>query len=215
MIRSWSQILFVQNMTTYGWCVFPKTLTFSSERNPLLSLLLTKVLQNFTSLELSTNLPTAFCVQNLVHIFWLRIHRRKLGSCIWLGVSHKIFAQLSTKYTFSERLRNEVFKSTTNLVILTFTLEIWFEMFKTTPFASEAYLRTLLFARVSFLLSSIFNILNTNTVFPLRFLALRFLVANFQSQKLHTLALLFILRLISQKIIGIFKKQKHRFGDGT
>ena len=80
-------------------------------------------------------------------------------------------------------------------------------MFKTTPFASEAYLPTLLLARASFMLSSIFNILNTNTVFPLLFLALRFLVTNFQSQKLHTLALVFIIRLISQKIIGIFKSR--------
>ena len=66
---------------------------------------------------------------------------------------------------------------------------------------------TLLFARASFMLSSIFNILNTNTVFPLRFLALRSLVTNFQSQKLHTLALVFIIRLISQKIIEIFKSR--------
>ena len=92
-----------------------------------------------------------------------RIHRRKLG------ISHKIFAQLSIKYTFSERLKNDFFKSTTNLVILTFILEIRFEMFKTTPFASEAYTPTLLFACASFMLSLIFNILNTNTVFPLRF----------------------------------------------
>ena len=77
-------------------------------------------------------------------------------------------------------------------------------MFKTTPFASEIYLPTLLFARASFMLSSIFNVLNTNTVFPLRFLVLRSLVTNFQSQKLHTLALVFTIRLISQKIIGIF-----------
>ena len=80
-------------------------------------------------------------------------------------------------------------------------------MFKTTPFASEAYLPTLLFARASFMPLSIFKILNTNTVFPLRLLALRFLVTNFQSQKLHTLALVFIIRLISQKIIGIFKSR--------
>ena len=53
--------------------------------------------------------------------------------------------------------------------ILTLILEIRFEMFKTTPLASEAYLPTLLFAHASFMLSSIFNILNTNTVFPLRF----------------------------------------------
>ena len=77
-------------------------------------------------------------------------------------------------------------------------------MLKTTPFASEAYLPTLLFAHASFMLSSIFNILNTNTVLLLRFLALCSLVTNFQSQKLHTLALVFIIRLISQKIIGIF-----------
>ena len=82
---------------------------------------------------------------------------------------HKIFAQLLIKYTFSERLKNKFFKSTTNLVILTFILEIRFAMFKTTPFASEAYLLTLLFARASFMLSSIFNILNTNTVFHLVF----------------------------------------------
>ena len=93
------------------------------------------------------------------------------------------------------------------MVILTFILEIRFEMLKTTPFASEAYLSTFLFARASFMLSSIFNILNTNTVFPLCFLALHSLVTNFQSQKLHTLALVFIIRLISQKIIGIFKSR--------
>ena len=115
--------------------------------------------------------------------------------------------QPSTKYTFSERLKNNFFKSTTNLIILTFILEIRFEMFKATPFASEAYLPTLLFAHASFMLSSIFNILNTNTVFPLRFLVLRSLVTNFQSQKLHTLALVFITHLISQKIIGIFKSR--------
>ena len=109
--------------------------------------------------------------------------------------------QLSIKYTFSERLKNEFFKSTTNLVVLSFILEIRFEMLKTTPFASEAYLPTLLFARGSFMLSSIFNILNANTVFPLRFLALRSFVANFQSQKLHNLAMVFIIFLISQKII--------------
>ena len=113
--------------------------------------------------------------------------------------------QLSIKYTFSERLNNEFFKSTTNLVTLTFILEIRFEMLKTTPFASDAYLLTLLFARASFMLSSIFNILNTNTVFPFRFLALRSFVTNFQSQKLHKLTLVFIICLISQKLIGIFK----------
>ena len=120
-----------------------------------------------------------------------------------------MIAQLSIKYicTFYERLKNEFFKSTSNLVILTFMLEIQFEMFKMTPFASEAYLQTLLFARASLMRSSIFNILNTNTVFPLRFLALRSLVTNFQSQKLPTLALVFIIRLISQKIIGIFKSR--------
>ena len=80
-------------------------------------------------------------------------------------------------------------------------------MLKTTPFASEAYLPTLLFARAPFMLSSIFNILNTNTVFPLRFLALRSFLTNFQSQKLHNLALVFIIRLISQKLIGIFKSR--------
>ena len=122
-----------------------------------------------------------------------------------LGVSHKIFAQLSTKYTFSERLKTEFLKSTTNLVVLSFILEIQFEMFKTTPFVSEAYLPALLFARASFMLSSIFNILNANTVFPLCFLALRSHVSNFQSQKLHNLALVFIIRLISQKVIGIFR----------
>ena len=74
-----------------------------------------------------------------------------------------------------------------------------------TPFASEAYLPTLLFAHASFMLSLIFNVLNTNTVFLLHFLALRSLVTNFQSQKLHTLALVFIICLVSQKIIGIFK----------
>ena len=78
-------------------------------------------------------------------------------------------------------------------------------MLKTTPFVSEAYLPALLFARASFMLSSIFNILNANTVFPLRFLALRSHVSNFQSQKLHNLALVFIIRLISQKVIGIFR----------
>ena len=57
------------------------------------------------------------------------------------------------------------------------------------------------------MLSLIFNILNTSTVFPLWFLALRSLVTNFQSQKLHTLALVFIIRLISHKIIGIFKSR--------
>ena len=57
------------------------------------------------------------------------------------------------------------------------------------------------------MLSAIFNILNANTVFPLRFLALRSLVTNFQSQKLPTLALVFIICLISQKIIGIFKSR--------
>ena len=92
----------------------------------------------------------------------LRIHRRKLGG--YVCVFHKIFAQLSIKYTFSERLKNDFFKSTTILAILTFILEIRFEMLKTTPFASEAYLPTLLFACASFMLSSIFNILNTNTV---------------------------------------------------
>ena len=115
--------------------------------------------------------------------------------------------QLSTKYTFSERLKNEFLKSTTNLVVLTFILEIRFEMFKTTPFASEAYLPTLLFARVAFMLPSIFNILNTNTVFPLCFLVPCSLVSNFQNPRLHTLALVFIIRLISQKIIGIFKSR--------
>ena len=115
--------------------------------------------------------------------------------------------QLSIKYTFSERLKNEFLKSTTNLVVLSFILEIRFEMLKTTPFASEAYLPTLLFARASFMLSSIFNIKNTNTVFPLRFLALRSLLTNFQSQKLHNLALVFVIRLISQKTIGIFKSR--------
>ena len=80
-------------------------------------------------------------------------------------------------------------------------------MFKTTPFASEAYLPNLLFACVAFILSSIFDILNTNTVFPLRFLALHSLVSNFRRPKLHTLALVFIIRLISQKIIGIFKSR--------
>ena len=78
-----------------------------------------------------------------------------------------------------------------------------------TYFASEAYLQTLLFAHASFMLSSIFNVLNTNTVFPLRFLALRSLVTNFQSQKLHTLALVFIIHLVSQKIIGIFKSRNN------
>ena len=72
---------------------------------------------------------------------------------------------------------------------------------------SEDYLPALLFARGSFMLSSIFNILNANTVFPLRFLALRSLVRNFQSQELHNLALVFIICLISQKIIGIFKSR--------
>ena len=59
------------------------------------------------------------------------------------------------------------------------------------------------------MLTSIFNILNTNMVFPLRFLALRSLNTNFQSQKLHTLALVlvFIICLIYQKIIGIFKSR--------
>ena len=80
-------------------------------------------------------------------------------------------------------------------------------MFKTTPFASEAYLPMLLFARASFRLLLIFNILNTNTVFPLRFLVLRSLVTNFQSQKVHTLAWVFMICLISQKIFGIFKSR--------
>ena len=40
---------------------------------------------------------------------------------------------------------------------------------------------------------------------PLFFLALLSLVINLQSQKLHTSALVFIVRLISQKIIGVFK----------
>ena len=57
-------------------------------------------------------------------------------------------------------------------------------LFKTTPFASKAYLLALLFARASFLLLSILNILNTNTVFLLRFMALHSQVTNFQSQKL-------------------------------
>ena len=82
-----------------------------------------------------------------------------------------------------------------------------FEMLKTTPIASKAYLPTLLFARASFMPSSIFKIFNTNTVIPLRLLALRFLVTNFQSQKLHTLALVFIILLIFQKILGIFKSR--------
>ena len=57
------------------------------------------------------------------------------------------------------------------------------------------------------MLSSIFNILNTNMVFLLSFLALCSLVTNFQSQELHTLALVFTIHLISQKIIGIFKSR--------
>ena len=44
-------------------------------------------------------------------------------------------------------------------------------------------------------------------MFLLHFLALRSLVTNFQSQKLHTLALVFIICLISPKIIGIFKSR--------
>ena len=80
-------------------------------------------------------------------------------------------------------------------------------MFQTTPFVSEAYLPALLFTRGSFMLSSIFNILNANMVFPLRFLALRSFVTNFQNQKIPTLALVFIICLISQKIIGIFKSR--------
>ena len=102
-----------------------------------------------------------------------------------LGVSHKVLARFSIKYTFSERLKNEFLKSTTILVTLIFILEIWFALLKMTPFASEAYLPPLLFARALFMLSSIFIILNINTLSPLCFLVLRFLVINFQSQKLQ------------------------------
>ena len=76
-------------------------------------------------------IPPPLGLRHLKKADWigLRIHRRKLGGCIWLGISHKIFAQLSKKYTFSERLKNKFLKSTTNLAILIYILEIRFEMF--------------------------------------------------------------------------------------
>ena len=57
------------------------------------------------------------------------------------------------------------------------------------------------------MLSSIFNILNINTVSPLCVFALCFLVINFQSWKLNSSTLVFTIRLISQKLILIFKSR--------
>ena len=113
---------------------------------------------------------------------------------------------MTTKYTFSERLKNDFFKSAVNLVILTFILEVRFEMFKARPFASEAYLPTLLFACASFKLSSIFHILNTNTVFLLRFFGTPLSCYKFSKSEATCFSFGFHNTLnISKKIFGILK----------
>ena len=121
---------------------------------------------------------------------------------------------MTTKYTFSERLKNDFFKSAVNL---TFILEVRFEMLKARPFASEAYLPTLLFACASFKLSSIFHILNTNTVFLLRFFGTQiFKFFKFSKSEATCFSFGFHNTLnISKKNIWNFENQKHRFGDGT
>ena len=60
------------------------------------------------------------------------------------------------------------------------------------------------------MLSSVFSTYSTSIsirCLRLVFLALHYVIINFQSQKLHTSALVFIIRLISQEITGIFKSR--------
>ena len=121
--------------------------------------------------------PRYFCI-----IF--RIHRRKLGGCVWLGVSHKIFSQ-----HFDTYIRNTL----RNIQNDTFGLGSLF----TDAFICTCFIHAVID----------FQHIEYQYGVSASFFALRSLVTNFQSQKLHNLALVFIIRLISQKVIGVFKSR--------